>query len=342
MRNLFDKSVFFEKCRNTLPGIVLTGLVVLVSFLLEDAFGISNVLLALMIGMLLNPLLTSKRFGKKLEAGVSFCGNIPLQIGTILLGLKITKELLANLSPAVCILLVSGVAATILFSLAINRWFGWTKGEVALTGTSVAICGASAVMALILVMGKDTFRRQTMIAVLISVMCLSSVAMVAYPLMLDFIGMNGVQSGFVLGGSIHNTSQVVGSCAAMGEDALAVGTMTKMIRVALLIPVMMVFISCFGEKDNGRRVNPLTHIPVFLIGFVILAVINVMGYVPAAVKPPLSLVSTVGILLAVASIGLKTNMRLLRNVGWSPVLMLTADSLFLFIWMVLGVHLLVP
>ena len=86
--------------------------------------------------------------------------------------------------------------------------------------------------------------------------------------------------------------------------------------------------------------NPLAYLPNFLYFFVLLAIANVCGWVPDAIKPILSTISNVLILLAVAAIAVKTNLRSLLTVGWKPVVLMTIDSLFLFVWIVGGVMLL--
>ena len=86
--------------------------------------------------------------------------------------------------------------------------------------------------------------------------------------------------------------------------------------------------------------NPLAYMPSFLYFFILLAVANVYGWVPEAIKPFLSVLSNILILLAVAAIAVKTNLRSLLTVGWRPVVLMTIDSVFLFVWIVVGVMLL--
>lgn len=328
--------------RETLPGIALCSWVVVCSYLLAKIIPMSDVLICLIIGILLN-LLINNFFGfKNLSKGIDFCADWPLQIGTALLGLKITRDLVSHLSVGIVLMIVGGVFITIFFSLALNKFFKWKPAEAALIGASVSICGTSAVMALILVIGKETYKRQNVAAILITVIALSSIAMLVYPCVVQILGLSGAQAGFILGGTIHNTSQAVGASAAMGGDALAIGTMTKMLRVVLLIPVAMLFIKMFpgDEKSDQKKINPLTHIPIFLVFFIVFAVLNFLDLVPSQAKPTLSFISTTGILLAVAAIGLKTNVLQLKEIGFKPIFWMTIDSLFLLIWTIVGVLLL--
>ena len=105
---------------------------------------------------------------------------------------------------------------------------------------------------------------------------------------------------------------------------------------------MILFISFYSKNEDASsaKMNPLAYLPNFLYFFALLAVANVCGWVPDAIKPILSTISNVLILLAVAAIAVKTNLRSLLTVGWKPVVLMTIDSLFLFVWIVGGVMLL--
>ena len=145
-----------------------------------------------------------------------------------------------------------------------------------------------------------------------------------------------------MGATIHQVSQVVGAGAVFGPEGMAVATMSKMLRVACLVPVMLIFITFYGknEETSKSKMNPLAYMPSFLYFFILLAVANVYGWVPEAIKPFLSVLSNILILLAVAAIAVKTNLRSLLTVGWRPVVLMTIDSVFLFVWIVIGVMLL--
>ena len=214
--------------------------------------------------------------------------------------------------------------------------------EAALTGAGVAICGASAMMAMSLVLKKGRLRQESLISLIMTVIGLSAIAMVVYPLIVKFLGFDDAMGGLIMGATIHQVSQVVGAGAVFGPEGMAVATMSKMLRVACLVPVMLIFITFYGknEETSKSKMNPLAYMPSFLYFFILLAVANVYGCIPESVKPILSTISNIFILLAVAAIAVKTNLRSLLTVGWRPVVLMTIDSVFLFVWIVVGVMLL--
>ncbi|MBO7173669.1 MAG: putative sulfate exporter family transporter [Burkholderiaceae bacterium] len=324
-------------------GIILTLFVAGVGLFFAQILDYSSVLVTLLIGICFNPLIDRPNIAKHINPGLDFSLALPLQIGTGLLGLKITEDLLKLMSPAIILLIIGGVLLTLGISVLVNRCLiKWSSLEAAMTGAGVAICGASALMAMSLVLKKGRLRQESLISLIMTVIGLSAIAMVLYPLIVKYLGFDDAMGGLIMGATIHQVSQVVGAGAVFGPEGMAVATMSKMLRVACLVPIMLIFISFYGKNEEApsAKMNPLAYIPIFLHFFILLAIANVCGWVPDAIKPILSTISNVLILLAVAAIAVKTNLRSLLTVGWKPVVLMTIDSIFLFVWIVVGVKLL--
>ena len=323
-------------------GIILTLFVAGVGLFFAQILEFSSVLVTLLVGICFNPLIDRPNIAKHINPGLDFSLALPLQIGTGLLGLKVTNDLLKLMSPSIILLIIAGVLLTLAVSVIANRFVKWSSLEAAMTGAGVAICGASALMAMSLVLKKGRLRQESLISLIMTVIGLSAIAMVLYPLIVKYLGFDDAMGGLIMGATIHQVSQVVGAGAVFGPEGMAVATMSKMLRVTCLVPIMLIFISFYGKNEEApsAKMNPLAYIPIFLHFFILLAIANVCGWVPDAIKPILSTISNVLILLAVAAIAVKTNLRSLLTVGWKPVVLMTIDSLFLFVWIVGGVMLL--
>lgn len=323
-----------------IPGCLLIAVLTALSLLAAKFFGGSSILWGLFIGMVLH-FLSSK---EKLERGIAFSADIPLQIGTGLLGLQITAEQLSLLSLPLIALIVSGVFLTIVLGTLLGRLLRWPAVEGAIAGAAVAICGASAAMAVKLVIPPKACRSESFVAVIIVVMALSVIAMVSYPFLVTALGFSGTEGGLILGATIHNISQVVGAGAVLGQQPMEVATMTKMLRVALLVPIMIGFSIVFRDRSAEQKgtgfLTVVSHLPAFLWVFAILVVLNVSGLVPEAVKAPLSTVSTVCVLAAVVAMGVRTNLINLKLAGMTPIVIMTAATIFLLVWMAGGTALL--
>lgn len=324
-------------------GITLTLFVAGAGMFFAQILDLSSVLVTLVIGILLNPIFERPNMAPKVNPGLDYSLALPLQIGTGLLGLKITDDLLKLMSPSIILLIIAGVLLTLGISVLVNRFLiKWESLEAAMTGAGVAICGASAMLAMSLVLKKGRLRQESLISLIMTVIGLSAIAMVLYPLIVKLLGFDDAVGGLIMGATIHQVSQVVGAGAVFGPEGMAVATMSKMLRVACLVPVMVIFITFYGRNDEAgtAKMNPLAYMPKFLYFFILLAVANIYGWVPELIKPTLSAISNILILLAVAAIAVKTNLRSLLTVGWKPVVLMTIDSIFLFVWIVGGIMLL--
>ncbi len=275
--------------------------------------------------------------------GIQFISTTVLRVGVALLGARITAAQLSLLSPSLLCVIVGGVFCTVLFGVLINKFFKWPTSEAALAAASTAICGASAAIALAATLDKKQLREQALLAIVVVVTALSTVAMIIYPSLCSVFGFSQADSGIFLGGTIHDVAQVVGAGAMIGPEALEIASMTKMLRVAMLIPMLIVFMFAFSSKKTAQaeeKAKPwYKNIPQFLIWFIVLAGLNVAGFIPANASETLGEVSRLFILISIGALGLKTSLGKLREVGWTPIILMSLDTLFLFFWIVCGIFL---
>lgn len=308
------------------------------SLFVAENYGGPAVLFALLIGMAFHFLSEDKRT----NAGIQFSSSTILRLGVALLGARISAEQIKLLSPTLIAVIVGGVFATVLFSVIVNRFFfKWPKAEGALAGASVAICGASAAIALAATMNKKQLREQALLAIVVTVTILSTIAMVIYPMISDAMGFDQQAAGIFLGGTIHDVAQVVGAGAMIGPQALEISSMTKMLRVAMLIPMLIIFMFVFADKkhrEEEEKAKPwYKNIPLFLIGFIALACLNIAGFIPANISHLLGEISRLLILISIAALGLKTSLGKLRDVGWTPIILMTVNTIFLLCWILGGI-----
>jgi uncharacterized membrane protein YadS len=105
----------------------------------------------------------------------------------------------------------------------------------------------------------------------------------------------------------------------------------KLFRVALLLPVVLVISIFFGAQRTSNQLGwgSLRLIPTFLLGFVALSIVASMQVLPTAVTQQISGMSRWMLVIAIAAAGLKTNFQELAKLGWQPVLMLVAETIFI-------------
>lgn len=305
-----------------LPGVLTAFTIAMASTFVSEHYGGPTLLFALLIGMALHFL--SKE--TPAAAGISFSARTILRIGVALLGVRISAGQIAELGIVPIVVVVTGVIATILFGRLAARPLGLTPNQGVLTAGSVAICGASAALAIsaVLPQNKDT-ERDTLFTV-VAVTTLSTIAMILYPLLVKALGLDDRAAGILLGGTIHDVAQVVGAGHLISEEAGTVATYVKLLRVAMLIPVVMAIAWFFrGEAVTGSR-PPL---PGFLVVFALLACVNSFGLVPLAVSNLAADISRWCLVCAIAALGMKTSLEELAKIGWRPMAITIAETLFL-------------
>lgn len=308
----------------TARGALLPVTIAIAAQFLTDHQGGPALLYALLLGMVLNFLHEQPH----IQQACVHCGSQGLRIGVALLGARITWAQCAELGLHTLVLLVAAVASTLVVSVLVGRWLRTPLADSVVAGAAVAICGASAALA---VADALTPRRVTpalVLLVVVTVTCLSTSAMVIYPVMLQMLGIDGTSAGVFLGASIHDVAQVVGAGYHMGPHEGDVASVTKMMRVALLVPAVLIIGWCFRERTAGAAAGR-TPRPWFLLGFAALMGLNSVGAFNAATKDALVTASQFFILVAMAAMGLRTSLRQLVDAGWKLPTLLILDTLFI-------------
>ena len=162
--------------------------------------------------------------------------------------------------------------------------------------------------------------------------------MVLYPIIGDVLQFNDQEMGIFIGATIHDVAQVVGAGYSVSPATGDLGTFIKLLRVAMLVPVVLmigiVFRSKYSAVATSDKAPP---IPLFLMGFIALFAINSSGWVSAALIQPVANLAPMLLLAAIAALGIRTSMREVMTIGLKPVLLIVGETLF--IAAIIGVYL---
>ncbi len=308
--------------KKLVPGLLVTALVAMAAAFLGSHYKGSMLLFALLLGLALHFISEDKRCA----TGIQFASSTMLRLGVGLLGLRLTMDHVATLGWQTVVALLVAVCATIGLGLLLARLLKVESNLGLLIGGATAICGASAALAISSVLPKNaTLERNTTLTV-VGVTTLSTMAMVVYPLITQWLGFDGVTSGKFIGATIHDVAQVVGAGYSLSPEAGDAATITKLMRVAFLMPVLVVISLAvrrrqMGADGTGNNVKtPL--LPWFAVVFVVLMLINSTGWVPPTVQTAASNLSQAFLVLAIAGVGLKTSLQEVTQLGWRPVAMI--------------------
>ena len=333
-----------EFTKTLIPGLLVTALVAMAAAFLGSHYKGSMLLFALLLGLALHFVSEDKRCA----AGIQFASSTVLRLGVALLGLRLTIDHVVTLGWQTVVALMVAVGLTIAMGLLLARLFKLESSLGLLIGGATAICGASAALAISSVLPKNANLERDTTLTVVGVTTLSTMAMVVYPLITQWLGFDAVMSGKFIGATIHDVAQVVGAGYSLSPAAGDAATITKLMRVAFLMPVLVVIslvmrVRMAGKPGSGgtgsAAKTPL--LPWFTVAFVVLMLINSTGWVPIKVQSGASELSQAFLVLAIAGVGLKTSLQEVTHLGWKPVAMIflvTLGLAFLTGGYLLAVH----
>src|SRR4051812_4486046 len=282
------------------PGLAVSAVVAIAATFLSVHYRASAMLFALLLGMALNFLAEE---GKCLP-GIQVASSVVLRIGVALLGVRITVEQVAALGWSTIILVMFGVVATILLGVVLGRLLGLGSRFGTLTGGAVAICGASAALAIASILPKHPHAERDASFTVIGVTALSTLAMILYPIVVALLGWDHHAAGIFLGGTIHDVAQVVGAGYGISTDTGDTATIVKLLRVAMLLPVCVALgLALHVRGSQAAHAAPV--LPWFAVAFAVLVGIASTGWIPAAVTDAGSVISRWFLVTAIAAIGMK-------------------------------------
>jgi uncharacterized integral membrane protein (TIGR00698 family) len=311
--------------RSLAPGVIACAVVGAASAFLSGHYGAPVMLFALLLGMAMNFLSADG----VCKPGIDFTARHVLRIGIALLGLRITAAQVVAVGWGPVLLVVVCVVVTILVSMAAARMLGFQTLFGLLTGGATAICGASAALALSAALPAHPQKDRATLFTVIGVSALSTLAMVAYPMLARAIGLDDRSAGLFLGATIHDVAQVVGAGYSLSTVVGDTATLVKLMRVAMLLPVIVgasLLTRTRAQEAGGER-PPL--LPTFALAFAALVAINSTGVVPPAVQAAGNDLSRWCLVAAIAAIGMKTHLKDLAAVGIKPVLLMLGETVFL-------------
>lgn len=322
-----------ERLREIGPGLVIAGLVALAASWLSEHYTAPVMLFALLLGIAVNFLSQDTRA----RPGIEFASKTILRLGVALLGMRITLDQVQSLGSGAVLLTALAVAFTILCGWFLAKRMDLDHHFGVLTGGSVAICGASAALAISAVLPKGPDHERDTVMTVVAVTALSTIAMVLYPVLCAALGFDAHTSGVFLGATIHDVAQVVGAGYSVSTAAGDTATIVKLFRVALLLPAVLA-ISYFVRRNapaSGTEQRP-PLLPMFLVAFAVLVAINSSGVVPASVANGLQEASRWCLIVAIAALGTKTSLGDLARLGWKPIALIIGETLFVGVVVLVG------
>ncbi|HVZ03876.1 YeiH family protein [Hyphomicrobium sp.] len=318
-----------KRSANTIwPGLLLTGTIAALSFGLRLLPGVaifSPMILAIVLGIALHNTVGTPGIAK---AGVTFSLRRVLRFAIILLGLQLTVEQVIEVGTGGVAVIAATLVATFLFTIWLGRLIGVDRKLAELIAAGTSICGASAVIA------TNTVTEAHDEDVAYAVACVTvfgSIAMFIYPLLPGVLHLGAHAYGLWAGASIHEIAQVMAAAYQDGQQAGDAAAIAKLTRVAMLAPVVIVLgllatrRAGLGDRSRSAAKAPM---PWFVLGFIALVGINSAVTIPPHAKGVIVQITTFLLSMALAAMGLETDVAKLKAKGIQPLILGFAAFLF--------------
>ncbi len=321
--------------KKIVPGVCLALTIAIISRLLEGLMPIhliSASVIALFIGMAINFFAQSKKEFKMFTDGLKFTSKKLLRLAIILLGASLSIGTILTVGRDSLIVMVFtlftcfGIGALIGRALKLN----WKMASLINAGTG--ICGGSAIAAIAPAIDAD----DTDIAFGMSATFIFDMVMVVvFPFMGAALGLSDMAYGLWTGTAVNDTSSVVAAGYAFSEAAGDYATMVKLTRTITIIPAVLVFsainmhivrkqhlatATANGETHVKKKTNIMSIAPWFILGFLALAGINSLGFIPVEISSIMKETSKFLMVMALAAIGLNTDLKHMQKAGVKPML----------------------
>ncbi|WP_019644539.1 YeiH family protein [Novispirillum itersonii] len=253
--------------------------------------------------------------------GLPGWGRFTLRAGVAVLGLGVTVQDAARIGWGGVAAVAATLAVTLAVTLLAGRWLKVPPGLTRLIAAGTAVCGASAVLAVAARHQQDEATASHAAVAIAIVTLFGSVGMMLHPALSGWLHLSAVQAGLWAGASLHEVAHAVGAAVQQGPVAADFGTIAKLERVALLVPVVALL-------GDGKRGTP----PLFLLVFVGFMGLASFGLVPPAVQALARPVSLALLTTALAALGVSTALGPLRQAGWRPVALGLIATLVIFLF----------
>ena len=316
----------------------LSGLPVLKSL------GLSTLSIAIILGIIIGNTLFTK-IATHTNIGVDYSKNILLRLGIILYGFRVTFQQIADIGIPAIIIAILFVVCTFFLTLQIGtKLLKMDRETTILIGAGSSICGAAAIMAAEPVLKA---RAEQITVAVATVVVFGTLAIFIYPLLhslnlhWQLLDTTDFAYGMFVGSTIHEVAQVVAAGAAISPTAADTAVIAKMVRVMMLAP-FLIGLAVYLARAKTEQVTEKApakkgllagvSVPWFAFIFVAVAGFNSLQLLPELVIEHIAQVDTALLAMAMAGLGLTTDLKAIRRAGLKPLMLAS----LLFTWLVVG------
>ncbi|GAA5202062.1 YeiH family protein [Microbacterium jejuense] len=261
-----------------------------------------------------------RRPGPGVQPGVAFSSKWLLQAAVVLLGAHLSLQDVLAVGAESLPVMLSTLTVCLLAARGLGRAMRIDGRLRTLIGVGTGICGASAIAAVAPVIAATSGE----IAYAVSTIFVFNIAAaVAFPLLGHALGLDAHTFGLLAGTAINDTSSVIAAATTFGAGALGFAVVVKLVRTLMILPIS-VGLALRQPRDSEasllrRPWRIVTLVPWFIVGFTVMVLANSAGLIAPGVRGAMLFGSGVLIAVALAGIGLSTDLAAIRRAGWRPL-----------------------
>ena len=313
------------------PGILLCLAIALPSWFLGKHFPvIGGPVIAIIAGMIITLLIKNK---SRLDPGIKFTSKKILQWAVILLGFGLNLNVILKTGAQSLPIILITIGVSLIISYILCKVMRIPEKISTLVGVGSSICGGSAIAATAPVIDADDEEVAQAISVIFFFNVLAALLFPQFGTFLGFDTTSGEAFGIFAGTAVNDTSSVTAAASTwdamyqLGSQTLDKAVTVKLTRTLAIIPITLVlaFIRTKKAKDAGNgKVDMKKIFPFFILYFVLASVITSVASgkgISSAVFNPIKELSKFFIILAMAAIGINTNIVKLVKTGGKPIFM---------------------
>ena len=311
-----------------LPGLALTAIVALVAhvaaasvFPYALAIGF-EVPLAMILGIVVIAVVRTPAWAMP---GVAFAVKNVLRLGIILLGLRLNLQTIVLIGANAILLVLALMACALAFAVFVGRRLGVPRRVAILIGVGTAVCGNSAILAAAPIVKADD--REASFAVA-TITIFGTLAVFVFPLVGHALALDVLTQGLWAGTAVPDTAQTIAASAASSTVGRDVATVVKLVRNVMMAPLLLLIAWGWGRYGDDVRVSARTArrgalkaFPLFLLGFLALALVRTERLVDPETVAHVDVVTRACFIVALAALGMQTRLDAIRALGLRPFLL---------------------
>lgn len=301
------------------PGLLLAAAIALVATQVGGWFPLLGAPVAgILMGMIIR---NTAGIAPVFRPGLQFSSKTILRWSIVGLGFGLSLQQVARTGAASLTVTLVTVTAAFISAWLLGRWLNIPSRLKTLVGVGTAICGGSAIAAVTPIIKPE--EHETAFAIS-TIFLFDLVGVLTFPMMGHWLGMSDTGFGTWAGTAINDTASVVAAGYSFSSAAGDYGTIVKLTRATLIIPICLVLVGVqmwHNRRSGGTRVSLGRIFPWFILWFVVASAVRSMGLIPEVLDDPLRHSAKFLIVLALTAIGLSADLRRMKHVGLRPVLL---------------------